>query len=87
MHLPLKNRRLGQPLYASEIYQVVENVTGVANSDCLIDDDAFSSFSPAPRVLRSSGGVIRVIIPQPDQILILDERYSTIIVQTREFVL
>jgi len=83
----LKNRRLGQPLYASEIYQVVEGVTGVANSECVIVDGTFATLDPAPQVLRSSGGVIRLIQPQPDQVLILDEGLSTLTVQTREFVL
>jgi hypothetical protein len=83
----LKKRRLGQPLYASEIYQVVEGVTGVANSDCVIGDGTFDTHDPAPQVLRSSGGVIRLILPQTDQVLILDEGVSTLTVQTREFVL
>lgn len=83
----LKQRRLGEPLYASEIYQVVEVVTGVANSDCVIGDASFAALSPAPRVFRSSGGVIRLIQPQPDQVLILDEVLSTLIVQTKEFIL
>jgi uncharacterized phage protein gp47/JayE len=83
----LKKRRLGQPLYASEIYQVVEGVTGVASSDCVLGDGAFTTLSPAPQVLRSSGGVIRLIQPQPDQVLILDEHVSTLTVQTKEFIL
>ena len=35
----LENRKLGQDLYLSEIYQVVESVTGVENSVCVIDAD------------------------------------------------
>lgn len=36
----LRNRALGEHLYLSEIYSVVEKVPGVENSVCLLDDDA-----------------------------------------------
>ncbi len=35
----IENRKLGQDLYVSEVYQVVESVTGVENSVCVIDGD------------------------------------------------
>jgi len=59
----------------------------VANSDCVIGDGALAAVTPALQVRRSSGGVIRLIQPQPVQVLILDEEVSTLTVQTREFVL
>ncbi len=82
----LNRRRLGQPLYISEIYTVVEAVAGVANSDCVIGDGRLAAASPPPRVLRASGGAVRVVQPAPDQVLILDDHASTLAVQTREFV-
>ena len=38
-HFALKNRKLGEHLYLSEVYKVVENVYGVENSICVINDD------------------------------------------------
>ena len=39
----LEHRRLGQPLYPSEVIAVVEAVEGVLNSQCLIGDAAFAA--------------------------------------------
>jgi predicted phage baseplate assembly protein len=83
----LRQRRLGQPLYPSEVIAVVEAVEGVLNSRCLIGGAAFAAITPQPRVLKSAGGQIRLIQPHPEQVLILDEALSTVTVQTREFVL
>lgn len=38
-HFSLQNRKLGEHLYLSEIYKIVENVKGVENSVCVINDD------------------------------------------------
>ena len=38
-HFTLKNRRLGEHLYLSEVYKVVEGVQGVENSICVLNDD------------------------------------------------
>ncbi|MCP4433624.1 MAG: hypothetical protein GY806_21810 [Gammaproteobacteria bacterium] len=37
--LSLKKRRLGDPLYLSEVYKVVEGIEGVENSVCVLDGD------------------------------------------------
>ncbi|MDP2963498.1 MAG: putative baseplate assembly protein [Sulfurimicrobium sp.] len=83
----LRQRRLGQPLYPSEVIAVVEAVEGVLNSRCLIGGAAFAVITPQPRVLKSAGGQIRLIQPAPEQVLILDVALSSVTVQTREFVL
>ncbi|MFA7316312.1 MAG: putative baseplate assembly protein [Sulfuricella sp.] len=83
----LKQRRLGQPLYPSEVIAVVEAVEGVLNSQCLIGGSAFAAITPQPRVLKSAGGQIRLVQPAPEQVLILDAALSSVTVQTREFVL
>ncbi|MDJ0836716.1 MAG: hypothetical protein QNK37_09370 [Acidobacteriota bacterium] len=36
----LQNRKLGQPVYLSEVYHVVEGITGVENSHCILNNDA-----------------------------------------------
>ena len=35
----MKNRILGENLYISEIYKIVESVKGVENSICVLNDD------------------------------------------------
>ncbi|MDH3511113.1 MAG: hypothetical protein OER85_09715 [Gammaproteobacteria bacterium] len=37
-HFTLKNRKLGENLYLSEVYKVVEGVQGVENSICMLND-------------------------------------------------
>jgi hypothetical protein len=81
----LKQRRLGQSLYPSEIIAVVEGVEGVLNSQCLIKNSAFAAFTPPPRVLKSASGQVRLVFPQPEQVLILDAALSSVTVQTKEF--
>ena len=38
-HFTLKNRKLGQHLYLSEVYKVVEGIQGVENSICVLNSD------------------------------------------------
>jgi len=38
-HFTLKNRRLGQHLYLSDVYKIVEGIQGVENSICLLNGD------------------------------------------------
>ena len=38
-HFALKNRKLGEHLYLSEVYKVVESIRGVKNSICVLNDD------------------------------------------------
>ena len=39
-HFTLQNRKLGEHLYLSEVYKVVEGTQGVENSICVLNDDA-----------------------------------------------
>jgi uncharacterized phage protein gp47/JayE len=39
-YFKLENSKLGQSLYLSEVYKVVEAVKGVENSICVLNDDA-----------------------------------------------
>lgn len=81
----LRKRRLGQPLYRSEVYAVVEGVSGVENSKALIGDSAMTGISPAPRILKGAGGTIRLIQPSTRQLLLLDSSLSNISVTAEEF--
>jgi len=60
----LERRELGQPLYRGEIFQVVEAIAGVENSDCRILFDADSqTLVEAPTVVTGADGVIRLMRP------------------------
>ncbi|MCP4494539.1 MAG: hypothetical protein GY820_45655 [Gammaproteobacteria bacterium] len=39
-HFNLENRKLGQSLYVSEVYKIVEAIEGVENSICILDGDS-----------------------------------------------
>jgi uncharacterized phage protein gp47/JayE len=43
----LKNRKLGENLYLSEVYKIVEQTAGVENSICVLDDDPARQVVPA----------------------------------------
>ena len=50
--LSLRRRQLGQPVFLGDIYAVVENVTGVSTSRCVLNDDP-----TANRILSLSDAV------------------------------
>jgi hypothetical protein len=87
----LKNRRLGQALYRSEVFQAVENVAGVENSLC---DIVLAGNDPDLIVLygRTSGsdafGIqnpIRLIRPSLRQCIHWDGSAATIQIRVREY--
>jgi hypothetical protein len=51
--LSLRRRRLAQAVFLGDIYAVVENVTGVSTSRCVLNDDPTAS-----RILSVSNGVL-----------------------------
>lgn len=66
----LDRRRLGQPLYRSELFAVIENVTGVLHSEVrmsLAPDSA-----PPARTVASEDGSLRLIDPGPTRCAWLD---------------
>jgi hypothetical protein len=84
----LRRRRLGQPLQRSEVYRVVEEITGVENSDCDISLLAAGGMATRPkRVVTQSGEVVRSIVPTERQVVYLDPDRSTVKVAAEEFVL
>jgi predicted phage baseplate assembly protein len=38
-HFSLKNRKLGEHLYLSEVYKIIESIQGVENSICVLNND------------------------------------------------
>ena len=85
--LSLKHRKLGQPLYRSELYNIVESVTGVENSDCRLQLVAGME-DRAQRVNTQSlngDSIIRSIQPKEAQVIYLDPDYSNLLVSAEEF--
>ncbi len=65
----LRGRRMGQALRLGEIYHVVEGVSGVSNSLCVLDGDPARNHVVAP----------------PDGVVHLDAEQSSLIVVYKEF--
>lgn len=68
-HFALQNRGLGEPLYLSEVYKVVENIEGVENSICVLNMDA--------RVVRAAdrSSVVHLDIDAGSSLTITTEEY------------
>ncbi len=69
--LSLRRRRPGQPLYRSEIFEAVESVSGVENSDCIIGGVTAADGAPLERIGRGDNGSIRVAWPTQRQVIYL----------------
>lgn len=84
----LERRELGKPLYKSEVFDVVENVLGVENSDCQISLVAAGTMSTRPRrvvTAASDAQVIETILPRERQVIYLDRNHSTLVVEAKEY--
>ncbi|WP_020588524.1 baseplate J/gp47 family protein [Desulfobacter curvatus] len=73
-NLNIRQRRLGQPLFRSEVIALLEQVEGVENSHCTILSDPFDTMDAGltPRLHRDEQGLIRKVAVQPFQLLCLD---------------
>jgi hypothetical protein len=82
----LRRRSLGQALYRSELYQVVEGVTGVVNSSCLMRlPPPPVPLSSPPRQVAGRDGVLRVVKPAERQCLHLDLQRPAVSVTAQEY--
>ena len=79
--LSLQKRRLGAPLFRSEVYAIVEAVTGVENCQCLLS----AVTAAGVRLQRGSDHTIRSIRPKADQVLFLDPSISPLSLSSSEF--
>jgi len=72
--LALKQRRLGQPLFRSEVIALLEQVEGVENGHCEILATPYPGMSDGsrPRLHKVDDGGIRRISVKPHQLLYLD---------------
>jgi len=80
-HFSLERRKLTQPLYLSEVYEVVENSIGVENSLCHIvnDSEIAAAVAEGARVHFGSDGLISSIVPT--------ERQSVYLASSQDLVL
>lgn len=67
----LRHRHLGQDLYVSEVFRVVEAVVGVENSSCIVKANGDSSLQRIPASDRS--------------VIFLDRDHSVVQVQAKEY--
>jgi len=72
--LALRSRRLGQPLFRSEVIALVEQVEGVENAHCTILDAPYDAMPAGerPRLHRAGDGTIRRVSVKPHQLLFLE---------------
>ncbi len=87
----LKNRKLGEALYRSQVYEIVEAVTGVANCHCKINSSGFIdadglTIEPSYVVYGGDGSVKR-ISANGDELIYLDESLSTLEISSTVFTL
>jgi hypothetical protein len=85
--LALKQRKLGQPLFRSEVIALLEEVEGVENGHCTILDTPYTGMDPAerPRLHLGDDGGIRRISVKPDQLLYLDSDVYPLTVTTLDY--
>nr|MCH9639264.1 hypothetical protein [Betaproteobacteria bacterium] len=85
----LEQSRLGEPLYRSQVIEVIEGVTGVENCECKINSSGFrdeKGMAVKPRrVVQSNGGVIKRVSLDERQVIYMDEKLSALIVIVQEY--
>jgi len=87
----LKYRKLGEALYRSQIYEIVEAVTGVANCHCTMNPygfmDADGMTIEPPYVAYGGDGSIKRISARGDQVIYLHESLSVLKISSMAFTL
>lgn len=82
----LEKSQLGQPLFRSQLYEVVEAVSGVENSVCIINPNSFIGVPIEPRrVAYGADGVVRSVQAHQNQVIYLDETQTQLTVTVAEF--
>lgn len=85
----LKQGRLGESLYRSQVIEVIEGVTGVENCECKINGSGFRDEKgmvvKPRRVVQGNGGVIKRVSLDERQVIYMDEKLSALIVIVQEY--
>lgn len=82
----LERRRLGEPLFRSQVFAVIESVTGVENCACTLFVDAGAGLGEV-RLGTGPDGNLRSIRPAEDQLVHLDPVLSAVLVEAETFTL
>ncbi len=85
--LALQQRRLGQPLFRSEVIALLEQVEGVENGHCEILATPYAGMGAAsrPRLHKADDGGIRRVSVKPHQLLYLDVDAYPLDISTRQY--
>lgn len=78
----LEQRGIGQSLYLSEVYKVVEGVRGVSKSICTIETS--NNPTDAPGYIKGINDDIKLIQPDDDQVVYLDTLHPALILEVEE---
>ncbi|NVK41916.1 MAG: hypothetical protein HWE39_11790 [Oceanospirillaceae bacterium] len=84
----LVRRRLGAPLFRSEVMAAIEGVEGVSNCSAAVDAqlrDGDGEPTTAARVVQAADGSVRRISARPEQLLHLDDGLSSITISSHEW--
>lgn len=84
----LSQRKLGEPLFRSQLMAAVESVEGVSNCSLVIASlllDGAGNAATAARVVRAADSSIRRISARPEQLLHLDAALSQIAINSHEW--
>ncbi|CCQ90437.1 hypothetical protein NITGR_290036 [Nitrospina gracilis 3/211] len=85
--LTLKQRRLGEPLYRSAVFQIVEAVEGVENSTVEMGEPVYAedATSTVRQVARAADGSIRVIRPALNQVLHMEGTSTLLTLRVEDY--
>lgn len=85
----LQHRKLGEPLYRSQIFHAVEAVKGVANCQCDIVSGSFQNASGIaeipPQIAIGSNGAVKRVSANIQQVIYLDKDLSNINLITQTY--
>jgi hypothetical protein len=85
----LQHRKLGEPLYRSQIFHAVEAVQGVANCQCEIVNGSFKDASNTPvipvQTAIGSNAAVKRVSANIQQVIYLDKALSNINLITQTF--
>ena len=83
----LEIRELGQPFNLAEVFEVVEGVQGVSNSDCTILSPDESEATEQVRRRTGAGGIIKSLRPNVRQVVYVADNGLGVTVNWQEHTL
>jgi len=85
----LEKAKLGEPLFRSQVFEIVEAVAGVENCRCEINPYGFRDETGAPteprHVAYGPNGAVKRVSVEAQQVIYLDEDLSNLAITTQAF--